>query len=274
MTSLMPGHSEKAARLMAVQAKGTLVKGKAQSAPQKEPGMKKEEVEITESDDLGPVKKKQKTVMLVHKTSGREKVVVDTPKNREDNAKIGFHPMKKEEVELDEGQSHQARTTMKHIVNPTPGEKRAAKDIKPGIAGYRDRVAMLKSAEARGALKKEEAEQIDELSKTTLGSYVKKAAFDMGQKGISAGQSDKKSEWLKTAKKMNKRTDSIIKATDRLTKEEVEQVDERTLSSGEMEKREKYVKSMKKGLEGFKQRYGERAKEVMYATATKMAKKD
>ena len=55
---------------------------------------------------------------------------------------------------LKEGQSHQAKTTMKHIVNPTPGEKAAAKDIKPGIAGYRDRIAMLKSAEARGALKK------------------------------------------------------------------------------------------------------------------------
>ena len=46
---------------------------------------------------------------------------------------------------------------MKHVSNPTAGEKKAAKDIKPGIAGYRDRVAMLKSAEARGALKKEEA---------------------------------------------------------------------------------------------------------------------
>jgi hypothetical protein len=49
--------------------------------------------------------------------------------------------------------TRQARTTMKHIANPTPGEKKAAKDIKPGIAGYRDRVAMLKSAEARGGLK-------------------------------------------------------------------------------------------------------------------------
>jgi hypothetical protein len=65
----------------------------------------------------------------------------------------------------------------------------------------------------------------------------------------------------------------VVRGTGKLNKEEVE-LDERTLSSGEMDKREKYVKSMKKGLEGFKQRYGERAKEVMYATATKMAKKD
>ena len=55
--------------------------------------------------------------------------------------------------------------------------------------------------------------------------------------------------------------------------EEVE-LDERTLTKGEAETKEKYVKGMKKKLSGFKQRYGERAKEVMYATATKMAKKD
>lgn len=55
--------------------------------------------------------------------------------------------------------------------------------------------------------------------------------------------------------------------------EEVE-LDERTLTPAETAKKEQIVKSMKKGLSGFKQRYGERAKEVMYATATKQAKKD
>ena len=44
MTSLMPGHNDKAARLAAVQAKGKLVKGKAQSAPQKE------DYELTQED--------------------------------------------------------------------------------------------------------------------------------------------------------------------------------------------------------------------------------
>ncbi len=53
--------------------------------------------------------------------------------------------------------SHQAKTTMKHVSNPTAEEKKAAKDIKPGVKGYADRVAMLKSAEERGGLKKEGA---------------------------------------------------------------------------------------------------------------------
>lgn len=46
---------------------------------------------------------------------------------------------------------------------------------------------------------------------------------------------------------------------------------EREMSDTEMKKREDIVKGMKKNIAGFKQRYGERAKSVMYATATKKA---
>jgi preprotein translocase subunit YajC len=55
--------------------------------------------------------------------------------------------------------------------------------------------------------------------------------------------------------------------------EEVE-LDEREMTDVEMKKREEIVKGMKKGMQGFKQRYGDRAKSVMYATATKTAMKD
>jgi hypothetical protein len=50
-------------------------------------------------------------------------------------------------------------------------------------------------------------------------------------------------------------------------------IEERHMSDSEMEKRETIVKSMKKGISGFKDRYGDRAKNVMYATATKQAMK-
>ena len=56
--------------------------------------------------------------------------------------------------------------------------------------------------------------------------------------------------------------------------EEVESVEERTLSPHETAEKERIVKSMKKGLQGFKARYGDRAKSVMYATATKQAKNE
>jgi hypothetical protein len=58
-----------------------------------------------------------------------------------------------------------------------------------------------------------------------------------------------------------------------VTQEEVE-LDERELSKGETAEKERIVKGMKKSLSGFKARYGKDAKSVMYATATKAAKKD
>ena len=57
-------------------------------------------------------------------------------------------------------------------------------------------------------------------------------------------------------------------------KEEVEQIDERHLTDDETATKEHNVKSMKKNLSGFKERYGKDAKSVMYATATKQAKED
>jgi hypothetical protein len=48
----------------------------------------------------------------------------------------------------------------------------------------------------------------------------------------------------------------------------------RSMTSGEMDKREKIVKGMKKDKAGFKKRYGKDADAVMYATATKQAMKD
>ena len=49
---------------------------------------------------------------------------------------------------------------------------------------------------------------------------------------------------------------------------------ERSLTKGEEKKKEKYVKGMKKAKGDFKDRYGDDAEAVMYATATKMAKKE
>lgn len=46
------------------------------------------------------------------------------------------------------------------------------------------------------------------------------------------------------------------------------------MSSDQMDKREKIVKSMKKKMGEFKKRYGDNAEKVMYATATKQAMKE
>lgn len=73
---------------------------------------------------------------------------------------------------------------------------------------------------------------------------------------------------------MSRARDLARQGLKKQVKEDIEQIEERELSDEEMQKREKYVKSMKKNLSGFKERYGKRGKEVMYATATKQAMKE
>ena len=53
-----------------------------------------------------------------------------------------------------------------------------------------------------------------------------------------------------------------------------ESVNERELSKGEEKEKERLVKGMKKNKSDFKDRYGKDAEAVMYATATKNAKKN
>ena len=113
--------------------------------------------------------------------------------------------------EIDE-ETHQAKTTMKHIPNASPALKKASKDIKPGVKGYTDRIAMLKAGGV-----KEEVDQIDELSNNMLGRY-KKAA------GADANKADKAGDY----KKGNKRFGGIMNATKKqfandMKKEEVVQ---------------------------------------------------
>lgn len=111
VTSLMPGHDERAAKFLARQAKGKLVKGKAQSAPQKE------EVEQVDEMKAGVSAGKEnkfhkKLDKLVHGTFGAssdekkmkkeeidpKKTVVDTLKGRE---KTSTNPFLSKKVMMD-----------------------------------------------------------------------------------------------------------------------------------------------------------------------------
>jgi hypothetical protein len=134
----------------------------------------------------------------------------------------------------------------------------------------------------------EDFEQIDELSKPTLASYAKKATKDarmaqsLGKEFESSANKSRKPGMKDAAKsladkyksKSRSREAGVGKAVDRLAKEEVANIQERSLSEPEMKKKEDVVKGMKKNLSGFKSRYGDDAKSVIYATATKIAKKD
>jgi hypothetical protein len=283
----------------------------------------------------------------LHPNQQKIDVVDDEKIDGKDFAKLraGKKPdVKKEEVEQqDEAMSHQAKTTMKHIPNASPALKKAAKDIKPGIAGIRDRFDMLDA----GGVKREEVE-LDEVKMADLpstkvqgrsygSSKPEPSAFDVlkgpKEKELKSIESEKKKkkmsemvalykdggmkaffESIKKEDFISEEPDSeqfakeledqkkraagtkpqadVAKASVQAVKNEsteqdiyvidadlangVDQIDieERMMTEPEKQKKEEMVKSMKKGLAGFKERYGDRAKNVMYATATKNAMKD
>jgi hypothetical protein len=140
----------------------------------------------------------------------------------------------------------------------------------------------------------ESFEQLDELSPALLDRAAK-IATKKGKDARSKGHDEAGDEHLGQAVRLRSGYHSAVErdrkkasmasmspakqrkytqSQKRAMGEDVEQIDERELTKGESKKKEDYVMGMKKKLSGFKQRYGERAKSVMYATATKMAKKD
>ena len=75
-------------------------------------------------------------------------------------------------------------------------------------------------------LRKEEFEQLDELSKNTLGSYVKKAAGDISRTMDAHGKSKDFDTSVALSNRELKRRTGLVQAVDKLTKEEFEQLDE------------------------------------------------
>jgi hypothetical protein len=154
------------------------------------------------------------------------------------------------------------------------------KDVFNG--GFGDRHAVLKAAQDAGHLKmdlkkqNEEVEEIEEaLNKQHTNFYDKNPHFksdDRETKSLDKNRLATKISPAGGVPKVKKK--SITSFTSSQKNEEVEELDERELTAGETAEKEKIVHGMKKSLKGFKARYGDRAKEVMYATATKQAKKD
>lgn len=120
-----------------------------------------------------------------------------------------------------------------------------------GSANYKDQPHHVWATSAEEALKKKGVKE--EASNDEFHAEVKKAQN----------------------KSLGKEKAEVSKpAVAAVKQESVEQIEERQMTEPEMKERERIVKGMKKGLEGFKARYGERAKSVIYATATKQAMKD
>jgi len=157
--------------------------------------------------------------------------------------------------------------------NPvTRREKAFAKKRKEGASRAIGKLVQKK-------MSNEDVEQIDELKSKTLKSYISKAGKDLSKRVADYHSKDIAS----SPSKIIKRDLAIDKAKGRLSmnrqlgraEESVqEDVNEKTMTDSQMDKREKIVMAMKPKMQGFKDRYGDDAKSVMYATATKQAMKD
>jgi len=114
-------------------------------------------------------------------------------------------------------------------------------------------------------LQKLKEERIDEISSQKASNYISAAKADTSKDRTSGIQLAQKKKWGDSKYGMS---EPKVKTTNE------EQIVEREMTSDEKAKREKIVMALKKKMAGFKERYGSRAKDVMYATATKQAMKE
>ena len=119
-----------------------------------------------------------------------------------------------------------------------------------------------------GGNKSVAAEMVDE-----LGSLIEALPDEEEiDEGFFGGDFGKKKKTQKTDKKPERTDDDKKRINNFLKSFGDKELDERKLSKGEEKEKEKIVKGMKKSKKDFKQRYGDDAESVMYATATKIAK--
>jgi hypothetical protein len=103
-------------------------------------------------------------------------------------------------------------------------KKLTAKDVKNALASAKAKPKETVSLKKPPFKMDEEAEELDELSKKTLGSYTKAAANDIGH--LQRDITNREPGYKSLQAKRNNRRDGIERAVDRLTKEEAEQIDE------------------------------------------------
>ena len=227
-----------------------------------------------------------------------QKAKFDGKKKGGDVAKPSVQAVKVEQYEEDDGPLSEeqldelSKSTLSQYVKKAHyagGMADFKHGMQVGVGRKKDKEGFAKTSQKRekginkavDRLAKEEVEQIDEISKETAGKYLT-APQGKGANKYKTGEGTSK---YPDVEAMGKHATNVHRALSRsgssslykkpgYYKEEVEQMNERSLTSDEKSEMEKNVKGMKKSLSGFKDRYGDKAKSVMYATATKMAKKD
>ena len=186
-------------------------------------GVKEEAEQIDELSDA-LLKNYSKKALAQSKTATGDQKLKRQVGARNAIDRLGNNTLAKEEVELEEGITSMSDARLKfHATKKFPHGSYTSKQIEDEHQRRRKTVANYHTVKASLG---EEAEQIDELSKATMGRYINKAATKIGTQGITAGlkiASDENSK--KNFKDMGKREKGIARAVNKLTKEEQEFID-------------------------------------------------
>ena len=183
----------------------------------------------------------------------------------------GLDPVGKEDADVDnDGKSNTKKDKyLMHRRNVIKQELSTQKEAKEVKKWWDD------DGDGKGYEKGEVEGKFNKKKKKTV-----KEGYSNWRQDLSEVITDKETDKKISEKKVNNKVTinpklNIGEAIQNLGGELIEmvEIEEKTLTAPETKKKEEIVKSMKKNLSGFKSRYGDRAKEVMYATATKQAKK-
>ena len=152
------------------------------------------------------------------------------------SAAIKGKGMKEESEQIDELSKKTLGSYVKKAAGDAVTKAYRAGDVRDKDSGKNYMIALGRQigiSTATSKLAKEEVEELDELKKSTLGSYVKKASTNQigNTAAVLANKND--SETDRARKRMGNRMSGIAKATDRLTKEEAE-IEEKKLTPKEI----------------------------------------
>lgn len=179
-------------------------------------------------------------------------------RNDENIAKGEVLAVKNEEVEyIDEMKK---LNKVNHVYSDVNAEKFADEYVKGHSGDYRE-----------GGPTKQDSEHSENFHTNYTTKHVKSGFAGGGKKIFTHNKTGEKFE---VEIEPNGKTFYGNDHRVRKLNEEIGDLDEAHMTDTEMEKREEIVKGMKKNLSSFKDRYGNRAKDVMYSVATKNAMAD
>ena len=176
---------------------------------------------------------------------------------------VSYGEAVKEETEIDEAMSGEVTRTKTGLVHKSTkayGGSKPEKHVVDTLKGPKTKDLMKQDKEAEMKTRGKYDEESEFKNKLIEGYKVKKEELKGDQHKIDKNKNNK----------IDSQDFAILRAQQ---KEEVE-LDEKEMTAADKAERERIVKGMKKGFAGFRQRYGKRAKDVMYATATKQAMKE